>query len=142
MERKKNAEFKGLARFCVVTAGMERTTFSKWDGTITCAEVREDRRGCPFAILDFLGIPGLTKQHQPGNPFYNPFMLKFIDYKSPAMRETNVWLWVVEQEKVPAVLKLYETIKFEYNIFQSTYVPAKTEGVVVNNNVKNKQVGR
>ena len=141
LERKKNAEFKGLARFCVVTTGMERTTFSKWDGTISRAEVREDRRGCPFAILDFRGIPGSSKQHQPGSPFYNPFMSKFIDYKSPAMREPNVWLWVVEQEKVPAVLELYETLKFEYNIFQSTCVPAKTEGVVANSEYKNKQVG-
>ena len=141
LERKKSAEFKGLARFCVVTAGMERTTFSKCNDTISRAEVREDRRGCPFAILDFRDIPGSSKQHQPGDPFCNPFMSKFIDYKSPALREPNVWLWVAEQEKVPAVLELYETIKFEYNIFQSTYVPAKTEGVVANNEYKNKQVG-
>lgn len=37
--RKKNAKFEGLARFCVVTTGLERTTFFKWDGTISRAEV-------------------------------------------------------------------------------------------------------
>lgn len=51
-------------------------------------------------------------------------------------------MWVVEQEKVLTVLELYETIKFQYNIFQSTYVPAKTEGIVAVNEAKgNKQVG-
>lgn len=142
LERKKAAKFEGLARFCVVTTGLERITFSKWDGTTSRAEVREDRRGCPFAIMDFRSIPGSYRQPPPGQHFYTPFMNKFIDYKSPAMREPHVWLWVVEQEKVPAVLELYETLKFEYNIFQSTYVPARTEGVVAINEAKgNKQVG-
>ena len=89
----------------MVTTGVERTTFSKWDDTISPAEVREDQRGCPFAILDFWGIPGISKQPMPENPFYSPFMSKFIDYRSPALGKPNAWLWVVEQEKVPAVLE-------------------------------------
>ena len=49
----------------------------------------------------------------------------------------------MEQEKVFVVTKLYkETIKFEYNIFHSTYMSAKTEGIIANNEVRgNKQVG-
>src|ERR1700738_5592790 len=69
-------------------------------------------------------------------------MAKFMEYKSPAMREPHVWLWIVEQEKLSVVIELYdETIKFEYNIFHSTYVPAKTEGIVAINEARgNKQV--
>ena len=143
LEKKRNATFEGVARFCVVTTGLERTTFSKWDSSISRAEVREDRRGCPFAILDFRGIPGASRQGAKGVPFYNPFMAKFMEYKSPAMREPHVWLWIVEQEKLSVVTELYdETIKFEYNIFHSTYVPAKTEGIVAINEARgNKQVG-
>ena len=76
-------------------------------------------------------------------PFYNPFMAKFMEYKSPAMREPHVWLWIVEQEKVSIITELYEeTIKFEYNIFHSIYVPAKTEWIVAINEARgNKQVG-
>src|ERR1700738_2870976 len=70
-------------------------------------------------------------------------MAKFMEYKSPAMREPHVWLWIVEQEKLSVVIELYdETIKFEYNIFHSTYMPAKTEGIVAINEARgNKQVG-
>ena len=35
LERKRRATFEGVARFCLVTTGLERTTFSKWDGTIS-----------------------------------------------------------------------------------------------------------
>ena len=42
LERKRSATFEGVARFCVVTSGVERLTFSKWDGTNSRAEVRED----------------------------------------------------------------------------------------------------
>ena len=143
LERKRNTTFEDIARFCVVTTRLERTTFSKWDGTINRAEVREDRRGCPFAILEFRGIPGASRQGAKGVPFYNPFMEKFLEYKSPAMREPHVWLWIVEQKKVSVVTELYEeTMKFEYNIFHSTYVPAKTEGIVAINEARgNKHVG-
>lgn len=44
---------------------------------------------------------------------------------------------------MPVVTVLYkETIKFEYNIFHNTYMPAKMEGIVAINEAKgNKQVG-
>ena len=66
-----------------------------------------------------------------------------MEYKSPGMREPHVWLWIVEQEKVSIITELYEeTIKFEYNIFHNTYMPAKTEGIVAINEARdNKQVG-
>ena len=143
LERKRNATFEGVARFCTVTTGLERTTFSKWDGTFSRSEVREDRRGCPFAVIDFRSIPGASSRGTKDLPFYNPFMAKFMDYKSPNMREPHVWLWIVEQEKLPDIMQLYDsTIKFEYSVYQSTYVPAKTEGIVVINEARgNKQVG-
>ena len=143
LERKRRATFEGVARFCAVTTGRERTTFSKWDGMMTRSEIREDRRGCPFALIDFRGIPGAYRQGGKDMPFYEPFMTKFKEYRSPAMREPHVWLWIVEQEKLPVVTDLYEqTVKHEYNIFHSTYVPAKTEGIVAINEARgNKQVG-
>ena len=72
LERKKAARFEGVARFCVVTNGMERVTFSKWDGTMSRSEVREDRRGCPFAIMDFRIMPGVNKSKSPGCCFLQP----------------------------------------------------------------------
>ena len=81
LERKRNTKFEGLARFCMVTMGLERTMFFKWDNTISRAEMREDRRGCPFALIDFRRIPGASRQGAKGETFYNPFMAKFIEYK-------------------------------------------------------------
>ena len=131
LERKKAARFEGVARFCVVTSAVERVTFSKWNRTMSRSEVREDRRGCPFAIIDFRTLPGVNKTKPAGVAFYNPFMAKFQEFKSPAMREPRVWLWIVDAERLPAVVELYEaTIKYEYNIYHSTYVPAKTEGIM------------
>ena len=143
LERKRRTTFEGVARFCAVTTGRERTTFSKWDGMLSRVEVRVDRRGCPFALIDFRGIPGAYRQGGKDMTFYDPFMTKFMEYKSPAMMEPHVWLWIVKQEKLTVVTKLYEkTVKFEYNIFHSTYVPTKTKGIVAINEARgNKQVG-
>ena len=122
---------------------MERTTFSKWDDTISRAEVREDRRGYPFTLINFRGIPGASRQGAKDMPFYNPFMAKFMEYKSPAIREPHIWLWIVEQEKLSVVTELYEEmIKFKYIIFHSIYAPTKTEGIMAINEARcNKQVG-
>ena len=143
LERKRNAKFGGMARFCEVTTGVTTTGFSKWDGNTSRAEVREDRRGCPFAMIDFRGIPGSSRQGARGMPFYEPFMTRFAEHRSPAMREPHVWLWIVEQDKVHAINDLYEnSIKHEYNLFHSTYVPAKTEGISAINEARgHKQVG-
>ena len=96
MERKRNAAFEGVARFCVVTMRLEMTTFFKWDDTTSRAEVREDQRSCPFALIDFRGIPGASRHRAKGISFYNPFMAKFMEYKLTAMREPHVGLWIVE----------------------------------------------
>ena len=140
MERKRNGTFEGMAKFCTVTTGLERP---KWDNNFTRAEVREDRRGCSFALIDFRSIPGASSRGTKDLPFYNPFMAKFMEYKSPAMREPHVWLWIVEQERVSDKLELYEkTTKFKYNIYHNTYIPAKTERIVIINEARgNKQVG-
>jgi hypothetical protein len=138
LDRKKNFVHSGTSRFCVVTCGVgDRLTFTKWDGSLNRQDVREDRRGCPFALLDFRHLPGLSRHGDKDMPFYNPFMAKFMDYKSPAMREPHIWLWIVEQDNQAEVTELYEkTIKFEYDIFHSTYVPAKTEGIVAINEAR------
>ena len=70
-------------------------------------------------------------------------MANFMEYKSPSMREPHVCLWIVEQGKFSVVTELYkDTIKFEYNIFHSTYVHVKTEGIMAINKARgNKQVG-
>ena len=131
MERKKNATFGGVARFCMMTTGLERTTFSKWDDTFSRAEVKEDQRDCPFAVIDFKRISGASRHGAKGEPFYNPFMAKFMDYKSLAMGEPHIWLCIVEKKNLTVVTELYKNmIKFEYNIFHITYVPTKTEGIV------------
>jgi hypothetical protein len=143
LERKKKASFAGSAKFCAVTSIDGKTLFSKWDGVLTRADIREDRLGSPFALIDFRSIPGAKVRGTKDMPFYNPFMGKFMEYKSPAMREPHVWLWIVEQERLSDILELYEkTIKFEYSIYHSTYVPAKTEGIVVINEDRgHRQVG-
>ena len=53
-----------------------------------------------------------------------------MSIKSLDMRELHVWLWIVKHEKMATATDLYKAyIKFEYNIFQGTYVPRKTEGI-------------
>ena len=53
------------------------------------------------------------------------------------MKEPHVRLWIVEQEKLSIVMELYDqTIKFEYNIYHNTYVPARTKGIVAINEAR------
>ena len=143
LQRKRNAKFRGVARFCLVTTGVTSTTFSKWDDGTSKMELREDRRGCPLGIIDFRCIPGCTREGIKGMPFYEPFMAKFMIFKSPGIREPHVWLWIVDQEKMAAVTDFYDGyIKHEYDLFHSTYLPCKTEGITAMNEAKgSKQVG-
>lgn len=51
----------------------------------------EDPRGPPFAILDFIGIPGAWKDVIVDNPFYEPFYAAFKKHRFFAILESNVW---------------------------------------------------
>ena len=129
LDRKKNAKFGGVARFCTVTSTMK---FGTWDTHASRASVRDDPRGCPFAIFDFRSFPGAWKQDTSGTPFYEPFFKAFKSYRSPALFEPNVWLWIVEQEMSTSVVQLYTSMMdLQYDLYQSTYIPAKTEGITV-----------
>ena len=130
LDVKKNAKFEGAARFCMVEP--KAMTFSPYDDHSSRASVRDDPRGCPFAIFDFRGLPGAWKSGTVENPFYEPFFSAFKKRRSPAIREPHVWLWVVELEKAMQVSSLYNTyLSTDYDVFISTYVPAKTEGLTV-----------
>ena len=83
---------EGLARFYVVTTGLEWTMLPKWNSTISKAEVREDRRGFSFVLIDFHGIPDDSRQRTKRMSFYNPFIAKFMEYKLPDMMEPYVWV--------------------------------------------------
>ena len=105
--------------------------------------MRDDPRGCPFAIFDFRAIPGAWKHNEPGDVFYEPFFKTFRSFRSHALFEPNVWLWICEQERATTILHLYKsTMDLEYDLYQSTYAPAKTEGVTVIQEARGtKQVG-
>ena len=106
--------------------------FRTWDTHASRASVRDDPRGCPFAIFDFRSFPGAWKQDTSGTPFYEPFFKTFKSYRSPALFEPNVWLWIVEQEMSTSVVQLYTSMMdLQYDLYQSTYIPAKTEGITV-----------
>jgi hypothetical protein len=64
---------------------------------------------------------------------FNEYCVKtFKSFRSPALLEPNVWLWIVDQERSTSVVDLYNsTMDVEYDIFYSTYVPVKTEGIAV-----------
>ena len=140
LDRKQNAKFGGVARFCVVANDFK---FGKWDTHASRANVRDDPRGCPFAIFDFRAFPNSWKQPPPGTPFYDSFLKAFKSFRSPALVEPHVWLWIVDQERSTSVVDLYNsTMDVEYDIFHSTYVPAKTEGLAVIEEARGvKQVG-
>ena len=140
LDRKKKAKFGGVARFCTVTKAMK---FGTWDSHASRASVRDDPRGCPFAIFDFRAIPGSWKQDAAGAPFYDPFFKAFKSYRSPALFEPHVWLWIVEQERSTSIVHLYtSTMDLEYDLYHSTYIPAKTEGITVIQEARGvKQVG-
>jgi len=129
LDRKRRATFGGVARFCTVNQQMK---FGRWDSHASRAAVREDRRGSPFAILDFRCFPGAWKPAVGVTPFYEPFFGAFKAYRSPALFEPNVWLWVADQERSAAVVSLFhEKMSTEYELFHSTYVPADYEGMTV-----------
>ncbi len=129
LDRKKRATFGGIARFCTVD---QKCKIGRWDKHASRASVREDRSGCPFALLDFRQIPGAWKQPNEGQPFYEPFFAAFRAFRSPALFEPNVWLWIVDQEKSAAVVTLFhEKMSTGYELYHSTYVPAKTEGMYI-----------
>ena len=141
LNRKKNVKFDGAARFCMVDP--KTMFFSPYDDNSSRADVREDPRGPPFAIFDFRGIPGAWQTGSADSPFYEPFYSAFKKHRSPHLREANVWLWIVEPEKASQVINLYnKTLCDSYDIFISTYVPTKTEGVtVIQEGRGGKQVG-
>ena len=141
LNRKKNLKFDGAARFCMVD--QKTMFFSPYDDNSSRADVREDPRGPPFAIFDFRGIPGAWQAGSADSPFYEPFYAAFKKHRSPHLREANVWLWIVEPEKASQVMNLYNsTLCDEYDIFISTYVPTKTEGLtVIQEGRGGKQVG-
>lgn len=96
-------------------------------------EVREDRRGCPVGIINFTCILGCARQGIKRMSFYEPFMA----FKSPNNHELHVWLWVVEQKNLVAMIEMYKGfMKFEYNIFHSTYLPCKIEGMIAINEAR------
>lgn len=141
LDRKKNAKFEGAARFCMVNP--KTMVFSSYDDHASRAAVREDPRGPAFAILDFRGIPGAWKTGSADSAFYEPFYTAFKKYRSPHIREPHVWLWIVDVDKAAQVMNLYNSaLSVDYNIFISTYVPAKTEGLTVIQEARGfKQVG-
>ena len=46
-----------------------------------------------FALLDFKNIMGILFEGAMSMPFYNPFLMKFVEYASPRMKELDVWMW-------------------------------------------------
>ena len=104
LDMKKKAKFGGVARFCTVTSTMK---FGTWDTYASRASVRDDPRGCPFAIFDFRAFTGAWKKKVVDTPFYEHFFQAFKTYRSPALLEPNVWFWIVKQEKSAAVIQLY-----------------------------------
>ena len=102
-----------------------------------------DPRGCPFAIFDFRAFPGAWKEEAGDTPFHEPFFKAFKTYRSPALLEPNVWLWIVKKEKSAAIVQLYiSTMNLQYDLYHNTYIPTKTEGItVVQESRGSKQVG-
>ena len=132
LDKKKRATFGGVARLNRVDTVDKQLKFGQWDNHASRAVVRDDRLGSPFAVLDFRSFPRAWKEPAVGTPFYDPFFGAFKAYCSSALFKPNVWLWIVEQEKSALVVALYhEKMSTEYNLYHSTYVPAKTEGMAV-----------
>ena len=69
LDRKKMATFGGVARFCPVTTAMK---FGTWDSHASRASVRDNPRGCPFAIFDFRAILGAWRQMHLERPSTTP----------------------------------------------------------------------
>ena len=92
MERKRIVTFEDVARFLCGDNGIGEDHVLQEGNTMSRAEIREDRRVCPFAVINFRGILGASRQGAKGEPFYNPFMAKFMEYKLPVMKELQIWL--------------------------------------------------
>ena len=121
-----------VARLNRVETIDKQLKFGEWDSHASRAVMRDDLLGYPFAVLDFQAFPRAWKEPATGSLFYEPFFGSFKVYRSLALFEPNVWLWIVEQEKSSAVVALYhEKMSTEYNLYHNTYIPAKTEGIAV-----------
>ena len=59
-----------------------------------------------FAFLDFKNIPWSMFEETMSTPFYDPFLIKFVEYVCPRMKEPNVWLWIVENRKAEQVYEI------------------------------------
>ena len=60
----------------MVTIDLERIIFSKWDNTISKTKVKEDRRGCSFALINFKGDRRFVEVGGEGHALLQPFHSK------------------------------------------------------------------
>ena len=136
----KKTKLEGVARFCTVSSTIK---FGTWDTHVLRASVRDDPRSCPFAILDFRAFPGAWKEEAAGTPFYEPFFKAFKTYRSHALFEPNVWLWIVEKERSVSIVQLFNsTTNLQYDLYHNTYIPVNTEMITVVQETRGvKQVG-
>ena len=140
LDRKKKTKFGGVVRFCTVTSTYEtwhmryprfESLCERWPPMVS---VRNIWFPCIHRILEKKGC-------RPS--FLRAFFKAFKTYQSHALLEPNVWFWIIEQEKSVAVVQLYNsTMNLQYALYQSTYIPAKTEGIIVVQESRgSKQVG-
>lgn len=97
LQRKRRPTFGGVVQFSLVTTDLMATSSSSWDDITSVMDVREDRMGCPFGIIDFRCIPSFVQQKIKGMSFYEPFMSKFMAFNLPMMLEPHVWLWIIDK---------------------------------------------
>jgi hypothetical protein len=127
IKEKRFVTFEGSAHFNMVT--FEPVKIKGWPGPDSRMAIRlkaGDR--FPFGIIDFRNIPGNEDEGIMSAPFYAPFWSKFVEYASPRLREVDVWLWIVEDQKAEQVYDIVRKLQPEYAVSKSHYVAAPVEG--------------
>lgn len=101
LDKKIKIKIRGIARFYTVTSAMK---FRTWETHASKTSVRDDPQGCLFVIFDIHVLPGAWKQDAPRATFYDPFLETFKKFRSPAVFEPNVWLWIAKQERSSSIV--------------------------------------
>lgn len=60
----------------------------------------------PFRIINFRKIPRSLFEGTMSILFYEPFVLKLVDYANTKLRELDIWLWIVEDRRTEQVYEI------------------------------------
>ena len=89
LKEKKIVSFEGDAHFNLVA--LKPLKIQGWPSVNARKSIRTNVRDrFPFGMIDFKNIPRSSFEGTMSTPFYEPFLLKFLDYASLKFKEVDI----------------------------------------------------